>query len=585
MSYISDIRENPAIVDYGSHVRIDSDTRFPVTTAVRVDYTLTPPLTTYDFYPKYALAAYIANTSDISVNLSGGNTTIGNVKPIDSSTGSAVYANIIYTQTVGSTPVGAQLVLTQDYNSVTDSFTIGDRTGHYADVNIALSALQVAVMNTVAVTGTVGLSHTVAVSGNVGIPDTVKVSYADTGSLDAFSRLRTSAPFTLFDSKTLHGPDNISFSSAISSGSLAFNFNDSSTTISTTGFGYSIRQTSQRFNYQAGKSQLAIFTGVLSADNLTTKRYGLFSSLTATPTIPEHGLYFETSNSAISACITNSGGLVASQAIAQANWNIDTFGAGALNPSGVTVDFTKAQIFAIDYQWLGVGRVRFGLIHDGSLHYCHQFNNSNKYTGVYITEPNLPFRAEVISTGGSGIGSMKKICATIISEGGEDFSAITQSVDTGATSLTIVQDNRRAIIGLRLLADRLDAVTTVKDASVMVNPPNNDPGAYKYELVLNPTISGTGGGSWSQAGIYSDVEVWVPSSTTPAETVSQGFIVVSGFGSSYGQGINLRNFDFSRYLRLGCSAAGIRDELYLVVTPIGSTNSGVYGTLTFAGYS
>ena len=61
--------------------------------------------------------------------------------------------------------------------------------------------------------------------------------------------------------------------------------------------------------------------------------------------------------------------------IIQSNWNVDVFnGTGA---SGITLDFSKSQIFFIDYEWLGTGRVRCGFFIDGIPYYCHAIHNSN----------------------------------------------------------------------------------------------------------------------------------------------------------------------------------------------------------------
>ena len=40
--------------------------------------------------------------------------------------------------------------------------------------------------------------------------------------------------------------------------------------------------------------------------------------------------------------------------------------------TGLELDFTKAQLFVIDMEWLGVGRVRFGFYAYGRIYYCHQ---------------------------------------------------------------------------------------------------------------------------------------------------------------------------------------------------------------------
>jgi hypothetical protein len=85
--------------------------------------------------------------------------------------------------------------------------------------------------------------------------------------------------------------------------------------------------------------------------------------------------------------------------------------------SGIYLDFTKAQLFVIDMEWLSVGRVRFGFYIYGKILYCHQLTNINVLTGSYITQINLPICYSIHSSG-TGTGSITQICSTVISEGG-----------------------------------------------------------------------------------------------------------------------------------------------------------------------
>ena len=124
---------------------------------------------------------------------------------------------------------------------------------------------------------------------NSGDGNSVAIAYADGPNIDGFGRLRTSTPYTLFDSKTLHNKQSLFWSqTAVGTGEVQFTGStDASVTLSAAANGdYAIRQTSQRFNYQPGKSQLALFTGVLYPSANSIKRLGLFTSLTSAPYTP-----------------------------------------------------------------------------------------------------------------------------------------------------------------------------------------------------------------------------------------------------------------------------------------------------------
>lgn len=437
----------------------------------------------------------------------------------------------------------------------------------YRDSGVALSAVSVYPKYAVL---TYDVSSAVANSSPFG----------DNAAIDAFGRLRVSNPYSLFDSKSLHDKSPLVFSQVVNgTGDIQFDTYDASVNLTTAANNdYAVRQTFTRFGYQPGKSQLAFFTGVMSLQNNIIKRYGLFTSLTAAPYTPNCGLYFESSNGVISVQINNSqtGTTVPSQSAAQSVWNIDKLdGTGS---SGITLDFTKAQIFTIDYEWLGVGRVRFGFVIDGKIYYCHQFLNANNTIAPYIFTPNLPVRAEIRQTG-AGSGTMRMICQSVISEGGHDMAGVTHGIYTGNTGLDIsTKGNRRAVLGIRLQPDKLDSITQVIEGYAGVNPSGTSSvGHFRWEIVLNPTIGGTTP-VWTNV-TNSNLQSFIATDAT--NTVTGGTVLLAGI-ANVGAPINITNADFQRFKKLGCSVDGTRDELYIVITPlVNPSNDGVWASLTY----
>jgi hypothetical protein len=516
----------------------------------------------------YAQASYVTNFDDFTITLSAKDVNIGAVHITDSS--SNLPADVV---NIGGGS-GALRVITQDLESDQDDVTIGDRLGNYASVYQPLSALKV--YNTNPLT-----AITTKVDPAFGFP----ITFADSPNLDAFGKLRVSMPYTLFDSKTLHNKSSLFWSqTAIGTGIVQFTGeNDASVTLSAANIGdYAIRQTSQRFNYQPGKSQLAIFTGILSPVSNAIKRYGLFTSLTAAPFTPNLGLYFETqtdSTSSIAVVQNNGTNLVPSVSARRENWNIDKLDGTGL--SGKTLRLSAANIFLVDFEWLGVGRVRFGAVIDGQVCYCHEINNAGNVQGAYIKSPNLPVRAEIRQTG-VGTAAMKMICCSVMSEGGSDFTGVTRSVDTGGTAKGIeitTTNTRRALIGLRLQATKLDSVNEVLNASVIPLPQQASTSSpFRYEIVSNPTLGGSAI-IWNPVDVNSNFDYAVAPDNTI--TVTGGTVIASGY-STLGQTIDLTGYRFEKFLRLGCSVAGVRDTLWLVVTPlVNSTIDGFHGSLTF----
>jgi hypothetical protein len=79
--------------------------------------------------------------------------------------------------------------------------------------------------------------------------------------------------------------------------------------------------------------------------------------------------------------------------IPQSEWNLDK--ADGTGPSGFNVDFTKMQMFYVDYSWYGAGFIRWGLRGiDGNVFYVHKMKNNNVNNEAYMRSGNLPARYE-----------------------------------------------------------------------------------------------------------------------------------------------------------------------------------------------
>ena len=63
---------------------------------------------------------------------------------------------------------------------------------------------------------------------------------------------------------------------------------------------------------------------------------------------------------------------------------------GGLNPSGMDMDLTKDNIFWIDVQWHGAGRIRFGTYHRGQRIVIHEYYHGNTYEEPMTSTASLP---------------------------------------------------------------------------------------------------------------------------------------------------------------------------------------------------
>jgi hypothetical protein len=389
-------------------------------------------------------------------------------------------------------------------------------------------------------------------------------------NLDAFYRLRVANPETIFDSKQIFDKQQLFWSDDITgAGGIVHDTDQASTTLTVTTLSVesTSRQTFRWFNYQPGKSQLVIMTGVIgSAASGFTQRIGQFTA--------DNGFFFEMISTGIGVVIRSStSGSPVDNRIAQANWNIDKMdGTGV---SGVNLDFTKTQIFFFDYEWLGVGSVRFGFFVDGIPYYCHKFNHANVLTTVYTSTPNLPLRYE-ISNDGTGVGSkdLVHICSTVITEGGRGQTGALRGLNRADNTLTTNNDaNIYPLIGLRFKANTFGAFLRLLEVQLLCNSTSE----YAYYIILEPTIVGTAP-TW----------VDIPNSTlqycypTNATTLTGGTIIFTGLGSDTNNARLGASGEVQNDLVLGSTNAGVTQTIFLGVQRLTGTTETFYSSLNFS---
>jgi hypothetical protein len=251
-----------------------------------------------------------------------------------------------------------------------------------------------------------------------------------TSSTDSFGRLRVSDAFTLFDSSHRFSDNDLWATATATGGAAVFNANQGLVDLSVTAASGSevLRETKKVFAYQPGKSLLSLNTFVFSpAKTNLRQRVGYFGS--------GNGIYLEQSGTQISLVLRSKvSGSVVNTGVLQADWNGEDRLDGT-GTSGETLDPSKAQIFWLDLEWLGVGMVRVGFVFDGTIVYCHHFYHSNINSGVYMSSPNLPVRYE-LSSSSNATAALECICACVISEGGQDETGNLYSIDRELNPLT-----------------------------------------------------------------------------------------------------------------------------------------------------
>lgn len=381
-------------------------------------------------------------------------------------------------------------------------------------------------------------------------------------NLDAFGRFRVSNPYSIFDSKQIHTKQTLVFSEVLNgSGTSTFEGENSSTILSVVADeDYVIRQTKMRFNYAPGKSQLGLFTGRMEFDSGVFKAIGLIDHQSVAPYNINEGLYFSAQDGYIAVNVTKNGNV---STYKQEDWNIDQM--DGIGPSGKKLDPTKAQIFVIDYEWLGIGRIRFGFFLDGTLYYVHKINNANEIESPYTSKPNLPVSYEIRSTGGSG--NIRQVCSSVISEGGVNPNGNLISVGNDTQVIAQTAGNNYAILGIRLKQHYRDE--TIIPLNVEFLSTTLD--SFLWYVAFNPTINGV----FSYTDMDAESALQIAYGAT-ANTVSDlGYIVSRGFVSNQNRTAKV---DLSNAIKLGVSIDGVQDTYVLIVKPLGN-NMGAYGAI------
>ena len=348
------------------------------------------------------------------------------------------------------------------------------------------------------------------------------VTLANGPQLDAFGRLRTSSPFTLFDSSHRFDDNDLWSTATVTGGTAVFNSNQGLVDLNVTAASGSsvVRETIKVFSYQPGKSLLALNTFVMSpAKTGLTQRVGYYGA--------DNGFYLEQVNNQIQlvkrSYIT---GAAVNTPVLQSAWNGDKL--DGTGPSGITLDLTKAQILWMDIEWLGVGSIRIGFVINGQFIVCHTFNHANLITSTYITTASLPLRYEIFNTAGTtGSSTLKQICSTVISEGGYELRGSQQAISTPITTprTFAVAGTYYPIVSIRLQSTRLDAIVIATAISFLGTGNGKN---YQWRIV-NGAI--TTGGSWLNAPGDSSVQYNLTGSS-----VTGGRILASGFVNSSNQG-------------------------------------------------
>lgn len=393
----------------------------------------------------------------------------------------------------------------------------------------------------------------------------------DPAMMDAFGRMRTSEPVTLFDSKQIFNDQSIYFlSDTATGGTVTWQSARASSylTVTTTNGSLAARQTKRYFNYQPGKSQQIFMTFVMGAADATLRqRAGYFDA--------NNGIFLQQVAAGKSLVLrTNITGAPSdANAVTQNNWNLDPL--NGFGPSGITLDLTKGQVMVIDFEWLGLGLVRVGFVLETRIVYAHVFQNPNSLANVYMTTSNLPVRWEIARIAGGAVDPavLEAVCCSVVSEGGQQPVGAPFGADRAVASVSVPTATYVSVIAIRLKAGQL------RRTVIPLNFQLHDTvaaGTVNYRLLFNPTRGAGAAAVWSSAHADSSVEFDV----TSTQALTGGHDLTGG----YAQGrITDIVSELPNQITLGAQdiAGTVPDELVLAARSFGGSADACLGAINW----
>lgn len=231
--------------------------------------------------------------------------------------------------------------------------------------------------------------------------------------LDAFGKLRVTGATLLGEYVFSNGILPTQFCSTLRNGGTSTWDQNSRALVltnTTANDSHSSHTSNTYHHYFPGSSQLFIGTFAMGDAGKVglMREWGMFDD--------KNGFYFMQDETIFGVGIrSNASGAVLSQFIAQEDWNVDK--ADGTGRSQMIIDVTKDNIYWIDVQWLGAGRVRFGTYYNGQRVVLHEFYHGNNFTVPVTAMGSLPVCVHQMNMSSTGSTSeMRAWCMAVWTE-------------------------------------------------------------------------------------------------------------------------------------------------------------------------
>lgn len=347
-----------------------------------------------------------------------------------------------------------------------------------------------------------------AINNKLTAPLIVKANFANDYTTTSIGALRVATTQNVFESLFSFDKQPLIWDEVITGAATStFNANTNSIdlTLPVISGAEVIRQTFRRIRYNPSRTVQILTAGNLGLPKANVrKRIGQFDTL--------DGVFFEHDGLTVNVVVRSStSGAPVDTKIPQASWNIDKFdGTGV---SGVTVDFSKHQLFYTQYAFQGFGDICFGFYHDGGVKFCHRVRVSNVLTVPFMRTAHLPCRVEMTNIGtAASITSMSYNSMTVKNEG-EDADQEGQVRSYSGAPLKTVGTTVTPVLSVRLDPARLRAIADIIAGNIFVQTVDE----VIWSIWVNPTLTGS---TFAVTASYTDVDIAATAMTGGTELVS-----------------------------------------------------------------
>lgn len=277
-------------------------------------------------------------------------------------------------------------------------------------------------------------------------------------------------------------------------------------TVPTTSGASVVRQIYRRVRYNPSRTVQVLMAGTIGAGKANVrKRIGQFDT--------EDGVFFEIDGTtAYVVRRSSTSGVVVDTRTAQASWNIDRF--DGTGPSGIVIDFSKHQLFFMQYAFQGFGDVAYGFYSNGRVLFCHRETIANVSAVPSLRTAHLPARVEITNTGISASPTTLSYNSFCVKHEGKDLEQEGQVRSYSDAPLKTIGTTKVPVISIRIGPGFEKAITDLVKTNIFVNSADE----VVWSLVADATLTGA---TFSIPASYNEID-------TAATAMSGGTELVSG---------------------------------------------------------